>query len=110
NQVYIFSEGSFAPVPGFTNIKAFAVEGDNVLAVTQNGRVIGNLELGAGQVSNAVAVGLNYTMGAALTADGRVIESGRPSLQPPGLTNVIALDVSGQFNDDDLDYKLAVTS
>jgi hypothetical protein len=57
-----------------------------------------------------VAVGLNYTGGAALTADGRVIELGRRSEHPPVITNAIAIDVSGQFNDDDLDFKLAVTS
>lgn len=109
NQAYSFSGVSFAPVPGLTNIKAFAVEGDDVLAVTQDGLVIGNGGIPISQVSNAVAVGLSYVQAAALTADGRVIEfdSGYP--QPPGLTNVVAFDVSGQFNDDDLDYKLAVT-
>lgn len=112
NQAYIFSGESFSPVPGAFNVKALAIEGDTVLAVTRDGRVVASgfqddmLE----QIPNAVAVGLNYTMGAALTADGKVIEVGGGSLQPPGLTNVIAIDVSGQFNDDDLDYKLAVTA
>jgi hypothetical protein len=55
-------------------------------------------------------VGLNYTGGAALTADGRVIEVGLRSEYTPVLTNAIAIDVSGQFNDDDLDFRLAVTS
>lgn len=109
NQAFSFSGESFAPVPGFTNIKAFAVEGDNVLAVTQDGRVIGNGGIPVGQVSNAVAVGLSYVQSAALTTDGRVIEFDSGYAQPPGLTNVIAFDVAGQFNDDDLDYKLAVT-
>jgi len=63
------------------------------------------------QLTNVISVGLNYTMAAALTADGRVIEFGRSGLEPPPpLTNVIAIDVSGQFNDDDLDYRLAVTA
>jgi len=112
NQAYSFSGESFSLVPGAFNVKAVAIEGDTVLAVTRDGRVVGSwlpediLE----QLTNAVAVGLNYTMGAVLTADGRVIEFGRGPMQPPGLTNVIAIDVSGQFNDDDLDYKLAVTS
>lgn len=109
NQVYIFSGGTFEPVPGLTNVKAFALEGDNVLAVTQDGRVIGNAGSTVGQVSNAVAVGLSYVQSAALTADGRVIQFDSGD-QPPGLTNVIAFDVFGQYNDDDLDYKLAVTS
>jgi alpha-tubulin suppressor-like RCC1 family protein len=108
NQAYIFSGGTFEPVPGFTNIKAFAVEGNNVLAVTRDGRVIGNGGVAVGQVSNAVAVGLSYVQSAALTADGRVIQFDTGD-QPPGLTNVIAFDVFGQYNDDDLDYKLAVT-
>ena len=111
NQAYIFSDGTFEPVPGFTNIKAFAVEGDDVLAVTQDGRVIGNGGAAVGLLSNAVAVGLSYVQAAALTADGRVIEfENSPYPQPPGLTNVIVLDVFGQYHDDDLDYKLAVTS
>jgi hypothetical protein len=108
NQAYWFSGGAFEPVPGFTNIKAFAVEGNNVLAVTREGRVIGEGGIRVGQVSNAVAVGLSYVQSAALTADGRVVQFDTGD-QPPGLTNVIALDVFGQFNDDDLDYKLAVT-
>ena len=109
NQAFSFSGESFAPVPGFTNIKALAVEGDDILAVTQDGRVIGNGGMPVGQVSNAVAVGLSYVQSAALTTDGRVIEFDSGYAQPPGLTNVIAFDVAGQFNDDDLDYKLAVT-
>ena len=99
-------------------MKALAVEGNMVLAVTRDGRVVssglpenwltgGVLE----QLTNVISVGLNYTMAAALTADGRVIEFGRSGLEPPPpLTNVIAIDVSGQFNDDDLDYRLAVTA
>jgi hypothetical protein len=112
NQAYIFSGESFSPVPGASNVSAVAIEGDRVLAVTQDGRVVasGFQDDTLEQITNAVAVGLNYTMGAALTADGRVIEIGGGSLQPPGLTNVIAIDISGQFNDDDLDYKLAVTA
>jgi hypothetical protein len=109
NQAYMFSGGTFEPVPGFTNIKAFAVEGNNVLAVTRDGRVIGQGGVAVGQVSNAVAVGLSYVQSAALTAEGRVVQFDDGD-QPPGLTNVIAFDVFGQFNDDDLDYKLAVTS
>jgi alpha-tubulin suppressor-like RCC1 family protein len=109
NQAYIFSDGAFAPVPGFTNIKAFAVEGDNVLAVTREGRVIGLGGAPVGAVTNAVAVELSYVQSAALTADGRVIEFDTDYPQPPGLTNVVAFDVFGQFNDDDLDTKLAVT-
>ena len=108
NQAYMFSGGTFEPVPGFTNIKAFAVEGNNVLAVTREGRVIGHGGFAVGQVSNAVAVGLSYVQSAALTADGRVIQFDTGD-QPPGLTNVIAFDVFGQYNDDDLDFKLAVT-
>src|SRR5688572_5860697 len=61
------------------------------------------------QLTNVVSVGLNYTMAAALTADGRVIDFGNSGPQPPGLTNVIALDLTGQSNDDDSDYKVAVT-
>ncbi len=118
NQVYTFNGESFAPVPGLTNVKAFAVEGNRVLAVTREGRVLASgldehllPEGGLEQLTNVVAVGLNYTMAAALTADGRVIEFGNPPSypQPPGLTNVIAIDVFGQANDDDLDHKLAVT-
>lgn len=65
-----------------------------------------------GDHSNVVGVALSYALSAALTADGRVIEFTDPEYypQPPGLTNVIALDVTGQFFDDDLDYKVAVTS
>jgi len=111
NQVYVFSEGSFSPLPGFTNIKAFAVEGDRILGVTREGRVVasgmGENWLPEEQLTNVVAVGLNYTAAAALTADGRVFESGRSGSL---VSNAIALDVSGQFDDDDLDYKLAVTS
>jgi alpha-tubulin suppressor-like RCC1 family protein len=112
NQAYIFSGGTFSPVPGAFNVKAVAAEGDTVLAVRRDGRVVppGLSPSVLEHCTNAVAVGLNYTMGAVLTADGRVLEFGRPALQPPGLTNVIAIDVSGQYNDDDLDYKLAVTS
>ena len=107
NQAYSFSGESFSLVPGAFNVKAVAIEGDTVLAVTRDGRVVGSwlpediLE----QLTNAVAVGLNYTMGAVLTADGRVIEFGRGPIQPPGLTNVIAIDAAGQAYDDDLDYK-----
>jgi hypothetical protein len=108
NQAYIFGDGGYEPVPGFTNIKAFALEGNNVLAVRQDGRVIQSGGVVVGQVSNAVAVGLSYVQSAALTADGRVIQFDIGD-QPPGLTNVIAFDVFGQYNDDDLDYKLAVT-
>ena len=67
-------------MPGAFNVKAVAVEGDMIMAVTRDGRVVtsglpehcvpeGILE----QLTSIVAVGLNYTMGAALTADGRVI-------------------------------------
>jgi len=108
NQAYIFSDGTFEPVPGFTNIKAFAVEGNNVLAVRRDGRVIASGGAVVGEVSNAVAVGLSYVQSAALTADGGVIQLNTGD-QLAGLTNVIAFDVFGQYNDDDLDYKLAVT-
>lgn len=118
NQAYIFSGGTFSPVPGAFNVKAVAVEDGLVLAVTRDGRVVASVPpehwLAASDLeplTNVIAVGLNYTMAVALTADGKVMEFGRsPSLQPPGLTNVIAIDVSGQAYDDDLDYKLAVTS
>src|SRR4051812_34103589 len=94
NQVYIFSEGSFSPVPGFTNIKAFALEGDRIMAVTREGRLLtsglGENWLPEEQLTNVVAVGLNYTMAAALTADGRVFESGRSGSL---VSNAIALDV-----------------
>jgi hypothetical protein len=62
-------------------------------------------------LENIVDVGLNYTMAAALTVDGRVIEFGvsGDEIQPPGLTNVIAFDVSGQDDDDDLDYRVDLT-
>lgn len=109
NQAFIFADGNYEPVPGFTNIKAFAVEGLNVLAVKQDGTVISGGGTPVGDVTNAVAVGLSYVQSAALTADGRVIQFDTGD-QPPGLTNVIAFDVFGQYNDDDLDYKLAVTS
>jgi hypothetical protein len=119
NQGYVFAGGTFEPVPGFWNIKALAVEAERVLGVTRDGRVIGSGipegwldgELMA-QLTNVVAVGLSDVQAAALTADGRVIdlESQPRWPQPPGLTNVIAFDVAGQFEDDDLDYKLAVTS
>jgi hypothetical protein len=111
NQAFIFSGESFSALPGFTNIKAFALEGDRVLAVTREGRVmasgLGENWLPEEALTNAVAVGLNYTSAAVLTADGRVFESGRSGSL---VSNAIALDVSGQFNDDDLDYKLSVTS
>jgi hypothetical protein len=117
NQAYIFSKGTFSPVPGAFNVKAVAVEDTHVLAVTRDGRVMASgfpeTWLADGIVeglTNVVSVGLNYTGGAALTADGRVIELGRLSVEQPALTNVIALDVAGQSGDDDLDYKLAVTS
>lgn len=112
NQAYTFSGGTFEPVPGFTNIKAFAVEGDKVLAVTRDGLVIGNGGAAVGQVSNAVSVGLSYVQAGALTADGTVVdlEEFPRWEQPPDLTNVIVLDVAGQAGDDDLDYMLAVTS
>jgi hypothetical protein len=63
------------------------------------------------QLPSVVDVGLNYTMAAALTADGRVIEfrPGDQENQPPGLTNVIAFDIAGQDDDDDLDYRVALT-
>jgi hypothetical protein len=116
NQAYSFASGLSAAVAGASNVKAMAVEGSRTMAVTHDGRVVtsGFPEnwLADGVVdslTNIVAVGLNYTGGAALTADGRVIEVGRLSQQQPALTNAIAIDVSGQFNDDDLDYKLAVT-
>jgi alpha-tubulin suppressor-like RCC1 family protein len=118
NQAYVFSDGDFSPVPGAFNVKAVAVEDDMILAVTRDGRVVASgppehwLPTAAlEQLTNIVAVGLNYTMAVALKGDGRVVEFGRTSSeQPPGLTNVIAIDVAGQAHDDDLDYKLAVTS
>jgi alpha-tubulin suppressor-like RCC1 family protein len=117
NQVYTFSDGPFAPVPEAFNVKAVAVEGSRIIAVTSDGRAVtsgfppnwladGTVE----RLTNVVSVGLNYTGGAALTADGRVIELGRLSFHQPEVTNAIAIDVSGQFNDDDSDFKLAVTS
>jgi alpha-tubulin suppressor-like RCC1 family protein len=117
NQAYTFSNGPFAPVPDVFNVNAVAVEGERIMAVTSDGRVVthgfppnwladGTLD----RITNAVAVGLNYTGGAVLTDDGRVIEVGRPSFQKPEINNAIAIDVSGQFNDDDLDFKIAVTS
>lgn len=119
NQAYIFSGGRFSAVPGMFNVRAIAVEGEMVMAATQDGRVVtygvpehwledGSLQL----LTNVVAVGLNHTMAAALTADGRVIEVARSTFpsQPPDLTNVVAIDVAGQAYDDDLDYKVAVTS
>src|SRR5690349_11647894 len=112
NQAYVLAGETFSPLPGGFNVKAVAIEGDRILAVTRNGRVlvVGQSDDVLASITNAVAVGLNYTMGAVLTADGRVIEIGGGQFQPVGLTNVIAIDVSGQFFDDDLDYKLAVTS
>jgi alpha-tubulin suppressor-like RCC1 family protein len=117
NQAYTFSNGPFVPVPEAFNVQAVAVEGDRIMAVTQDGRVVTSgfppswlADGTVDQLTNVVAVGLNYTGGAALTADGRVIEVGRPSFQKPEITNAIAIDVSGQFNDDDLDFKIAVTS
>ncbi|HKX63401.1 MAG TPA: hypothetical protein VJS65_16195, partial [Verrucomicrobiae bacterium] len=117
NQAYTFSDGPFAPVPGVFNVQAVAVEGDRIMAVTSDGRVVTSgfppnwlADGTVDSLTNVVAVGLNYTGGAALTADGRVIEVGRPSFQKPEVTNAIAIDVSGQFNDDDLDFKIAVTS
>jgi len=108
NQAYILSGTNYYPVPGAFNVKAVAVEGDRFMAVTRDGRLVGELS-GTEGFTNLVAVGLNYTTSAALTADGRVV-GGYPSSQPPELTNVIAIDVSGQYNDDDLDYMLGVTS
>jgi alpha-tubulin suppressor-like RCC1 family protein len=118
NQAYVFSDGTASLVPGTFNVKAVAVEDDMILAVTRDGRVVASgppehwlATAALEQLTNVVAVGLNYTMAVALTGDGTVIEFGRtPSEQPPGLTNVIAIDVAGQAYDDDLDYKLAVTS
>ena len=117
NQAYVFADGASSPVPGFTNIKAFAVEREIALAVTHDGRVVtsGNREHWlpniTEQLTNVVAVGLSHVQAAALTADGRIIEFEEPRWpQPPGLTNVIAFDVFGQAGDDDLDHKLAVTS
>jgi alpha-tubulin suppressor-like RCC1 family protein len=116
---YYVNASPSTPVPGGFNVKAVAVEGERILAVTRDGRVLATgfpshwLTNGVlDGITNAVSVGLNYTGGAVLTADGRVIELGRDSSQlpMPELTNAIAIDVSGQFNDDDLDYKLAVTS
>ena len=116
NQAYGFSYSVAAPVPGVTNVKAVAVEGSTMMAVTRDGRVVTSgfpenwLEDNViEQFTNAVSVGLNYTGGAVLTADGRVIEVGRTSEHPPVVTNAIAIDVSGQYFDDDLDFKLAVT-
>src|SRR6187551_3668036 len=103
NRAYIFSDGTFEAVPGFANLKALAVEDNYVLGVTRDGRVVSSglperwlpqehLE----QFTNIVAVGLSAVQAAALTGDGRVIdlESEPRWPQPPGLTNVIALDVT----------------
>lgn len=116
NQAYSFRERQAFPVPGAYNVKAVAGEGTRIIAVTHDGRVVTSdfppswlADSVVDSLTDVVAVGLNYTGGAALTADGRVIEFGRPSEHPPVITNAIAIDVSGQFNDDDLDFKLAVT-
>jgi alpha-tubulin suppressor-like RCC1 family protein len=117
NQAYSFREGQVFPVAGAYNVKAVANEGQRILAVTHDGRVVVSgpdsnwLTNGVTDpLTNIVAVGMNYTGGAALTADGRVIELGHKSTHQPEVTNAIAIDVSGQFNDDDSDFKLAVTS
>ncbi|HWN95739.1 MAG TPA: hypothetical protein VNT99_11950, partial [Methylomirabilota bacterium] len=117
NQAYRFYDGNFSPLPEVFNVKAIAVEGGIVVAVTRDGKIATSgfpetwLEDGiVQQLTNVVAVALNYTGGAALTAEGRVIEIGRRSHEQPELTNAIAIDAAGQFGDDDLDYRLAVTS
>jgi hypothetical protein len=116
NQAISFRAGQSFPVPGAYNVKAVAVEGQRIMAVTSDGRIVTSefpefwLEDGVvDALTNVVAVGMNYTGGAALTADGRVIEIGARSTFTPLITNAIAIDVSGQFNDDDLDFRLAVT-
>ena len=116
NRAFAFRNGSFSPVPGFTNLKAFAVEGDRMLGVRRDGRLVVHGYSGyvptnsvIESVTNAVAVGLSYTGEAVLTEDCRVINFGDAPAEVSALTNVIVLDVCGQANDDDLDYKLAVT-
>ena len=79
NQAYVFLGETFAAVPGFANIKAFAAERDWVLGVTRDGHVI---QSGLPEhwvatwppLTNIVAVGLSHVQAAALTADGRIID------------------------------------
>jgi hypothetical protein len=90
-----------------------------MLGVTREGRVLGfgiSPHLAPqeflDQLTNIVDVGLSYIDAAALTARGAVIDFGESPLptEVSQLDNVIVLDVTGQFGDDDVDYKLAVTS
>lgn len=117
NQVFSFSGGTFAPVAGASDVKAMAVEGERGMAVRRDGSVLTwgfpehwltNSFLEG--ITNAVAVGLSYTMAAVLTEDGRMLDLERADPERPPITNAIAIDVCGQFDDDDLDFRLAVTS
>ena len=72
NRAYIISDGTFGPVRGFANVKAVAVEGDVVLGVTRDGRVVASgwletwlTEEMEAQLTNIVAVGLSYVQAAA---------------------------------------------
>ncbi len=116
NQAYRFRDDQAIPIPWASNVKAVAVEGERILAVTHDGQLLTSdlpshwlRNDGTNALTNVVAVGLNYTSGAVLTADGRVIVLGGGNEHTPVVTNAIALDVCGQANDDDLDYMLAVT-
>lgn len=122
NQAYIFADGVSSPVPGGFNARTVAVYEDRLLILHRDGsvtasgfheRVMTNAIFSEViQLTNIVDVGMNQTMPAILTDQGTVIEldpsSFRP--QPPGLTNVIAFDVTGQAGDDDIDHILAATS